>query len=401
VSSGAHWARAFMWWQALEPSPGVLDEAALEQYRQVADALTARGVRVVWVIVGAPAWASMNGTAGGPPADPSVYAAFVGAVAARMGASVSAYEIWNEEDLARFWGAPPDPVRYAQILAATYPVVKAANPGALVLFGGLTGNDYHYLQRAYDAGAGGFFDAVAVHTDIPCELRRPGLFVRDPGGQISRWSFLGYRSVRATMLAHGDDKPIWMTELGWAVSDALCPIGVWAGLKRTGVSEGTQAADLADAFACLAADRYVTAGLWFAMRDYPGDALNAVQSGLLRADGSPRPALQTFGRVAGGAGLGACREHYVGPRVRVRVRRDSRTGALIVTARIHSDLALARVTIRVDGRVVLRRHGSTPRVMTRVGPRRSSGRRHTVSVAAVDTARNGGRATVIVGGRPR
>ena len=43
---------------------------------------------------------------------------------------------------------------------------------------------------------------------------------------IGRYVFTGYREVRATMLAHGDDKPVWMTELGWntqSTAPGSCP----------------------------------------------------------------------------------------------------------------------------------------------------------------------------------
>jgi hypothetical protein len=357
-------------------------------------------VHVVWVITGSPGWASLGGLPGAPPSDPAALARFVAAVAQRMGRAVAAYEIWNEENLALFWGAAPDPARYVRLLSAVYPAVKAVAPTATVLFGGLAGNDYRYLARAYRAGARGLFDAVAVHTDIPCELRRPGRFVRDPNGRISRWSFLGYREVRRTMLAHGDSKPLFMTELGWAVSADPCLNGVWAHRKPAGISEVKQAADLADAYACLAADRYVQAGLWFLLRDHADDPPGGAGYGLLRADGSPRPAWQRFRASTAGTAGGACAEHYVGPRVRATARRDARTGALVITAHIASDLELARVSVIVDGHRRYTRPGPRRDVTVRVGAGRAGAGRHVITVTALDVARNGGHATVTVARRP-
>jgi hypothetical protein len=391
LRTGAQWARAFMWWPGVEPTPGTLDEEALQGYRRVAATLSARGVRVMWVIVGSPDWASANGSPGAPPSDPGAHARFVAAVAQRMGSTVAAYEIWNEEDLPLFWGGPGDAARYVRLLAAVYPAVKAVAPAATVIFGGLAGNDY--LERAYAAGARGLFDAVAVHTDIPCELRRPGRFIRDPQGRVSRWSFLGYREVRRTMLAHGDDNPLFMTELGWAVSDGPCLNGVWTHRKPAGVSEAKQAADLADAYACLAEDRYVRAGLWFRLND-PAVEDPASGFGLLRADGSLRPAWPAFRAAATGAARGSCAAHYVGPHVRVRAHRDRRTAALVVTAHVASDLALARATVIIDGRR-LRTISRPPRnLAVRIGARTAGAGRHMVAVAALAAAHNPGRAAV-------
>jgi len=113
----------------------------------------------------------------------------------------------------------------------------------------------------------GHFDAVGVHTDIPCELRAPERYVRDPGGLISRWAFLGYRSLHDVMLREGVRAPLWMSELGWATSDAPCPNGVWTGKKVAGVSEADQARFLPQAYACLATDPYVKVALWFTLQD--------------------------------------------------------------------------------------------------------------------------------------
>ena len=85
-----------------------------------------------------------------------------------------------------------------------------------MLVGGLVGNDFEFVEALYDNGAKGSFDGVGVHTDTACLTTDPREYYREPSGRIGRYSFTGYREVRATMLAHGDDKPIWMTELGLA-----------------------------------------------------------------------------------------------------------------------------------------------------------------------------------------
>ena len=102
-----------------------------------------------------------------------------------------------------------------------------------------------------------------MHTDTACLDRGPDEFYRE-NGVLARFTFLGYRTVRDTMAAHGDGgKPIWMSELGWSStngSPTSCTRGTWAGQKPSGVTEANQAAFLTKAYACLANDPYVTEG---------------------------------------------------------------------------------------------------------------------------------------------
>ena len=64
---------------------------------------------------------------------------------------------------------------------------SSADPSATVLVGGLTGNNYAYLDQLYANGAKGSFDGVAVHTDTACLTNGPTAWARDaPSGRISQ-----------------------------------------------------------------------------------------------------------------------------------------------------------------------------------------------------------------------
>src|SRR4051794_22049976 len=170
--------------------------------------LAAIGVKPVFVVVG---------DAASPPTTPAAiagYAAFVGRAAAHFRGQVAGWEIWNEEDAPKWWAGMPaldedhpdrDASQYVPVLTAAYGAVKAADPSAPVVMGGLTGNDYKFVQSVYDNGGGNSFDVVATHTDTGCAIGSPYGYYRDtPGGPISQWAFLGYRSVHDVMAAHGD-----------------------------------------------------------------------------------------------------------------------------------------------------------------------------------------------------
>jgi hypothetical protein len=227
---GTHWVRMFADWPDLQPARGVFAPNWLASYERVFSALPP-GTKVIIDVVDTPRWETGSSDEHMPPANPSDYAAFLGVLARRWAGRVAAYEIWNEEDSSGWWTGAPEPTAYAQLLKTTYPVDKAADPGATVVLGGLTRNDFQFLEGVYQAGTKGSFDAVGVHTDTACDVLSPYDFLRGPDNRMIPDSFLAFREVHATMLANGDEKPIWMTEMSWRTTNAVCSEGAFAGHK--------------------------------------------------------------------------------------------------------------------------------------------------------------------------
>jgi Cellulase (glycosyl hydrolase family 5) len=346
---GLHWVRVFATWPDLEPQPGVLAQNWLVYYEQLFRSLPA-GTKVIVDVVNTPEWETGSGDEHTPPANPQDYAAFVGALAQHWAGRVAAYEIWNEEDSASWWAGGPNPAAYTQLLKATYPVVKAADPGATVVLGGLTGNDYTFLEGVYAAGGKGSFDAVGVHTDTACNVNSPYFFYKEMDGRLGPDSFLAYREVHAVMLANGDDKPIWMTELSWRTTGATCEEGAFAGQKLEGVTEEQQATYLAQAYHCLAQAPYVQVALWFTMQDE-----GAAVSGLLRADGSRKPsfaAMQDY--VRHGDQLTEPCGDFSGPQIDVSAPADHATysTALPIHVSARDSMGVGRITLEINGKLI-------------------------------------------------
>ena len=293
------WARHFVVWNGQRTTDGGYDEIVAEEER--------RGIKTLFVVTGL----------GGTRADVGAYSAFMGSLAARYKGRVDAYEIWNEADEAGFWPGGPDPVGYVALLKASYGAVKRVDPAAKIVFSPLVGNNFDFVDAAYRAGAKGHFDAMAVHTDTACSVAGPTEYYRD-AGRLARFVFLGYRTVRETMLAHGDDKPIWMTEFGWSATQRRCDRGTWAGQKAGGVPEHVQAQFLREAYHCMKEDPYLEVAMWFNSRDLHGDGSELDSYGLRRADGSHRPAYAAFKDVARGIDTvsGPCGD-FVAPQVEV------------------------------------------------------------------------------------
>jgi hypothetical protein len=290
--TGAKYARHFLFYDAI-------DEAGLREYDKMVAEEDRRGIKTVFVVSGVP---PVNTSP-----DPNRYAEFVGALAKRYGGRLEAIEVWNEADERSFWPNGPQVRAYVGLLQAAYTAIKENAPQTKVVFTPTTGNNYAFLEQAYEAGAKGFFDVMAAHTDTACLDQAPSSFYRDQG-RIARFTFLGYREIRASMLANGDDKPIWLTEIGWSAAQHLCEVGVSAGNKPAGVTEELQARYLSEAMHCLKEDPYVQVAMWFNNRDLSNDGKMDNMYGLLRHDGSQRLAYTSFQDYArnGDRLTGAC-----------------------------------------------------------------------------------------------
>lgn len=168
------------------------------------------------------------------------------------------------------------------MLQAGYRGVKAGDPATFVVTGGVSGTNADWISRMYDAGAQGYFDAIAVHpyqnpADAPPDA--------PPTERVYRLTSLP--AVRAEMLARGDaDKGIWFTEFGWTTARTG---------DRIGVDEPTQAVYLRQAVE-LVQERYpyVTHAFWFTMRDRDDWTPYENEFGLLHVDGSPKLALDAL-----------------------------------------------------------------------------------------------------------
>jgi Big-like domain-containing protein len=368
-------------------------------FKGILSGAKARGMNVVFVITGA-----TDGST--TPPDPAAFASDVGAFASQMAlvGGAAAYEVWNEEDETAFWGAAVDAGRYAAILKAAYPALKAGDPGAKVLLGPLTGNNYSYLSQVYAAGAGGSFDAASVHTDTACLVDPPSSFYRE-NGQVARFTFLGFRTVHDVMVANGQgDKPIWMTELGWTTATSTCGRGMWAGQKPAGVSEAQQAANLREAYHCLAGYPYVQTGLWFTLKDTSGHGDELDHYGLQRIDSSHKPSWDAFRSVAtqGDTLTSPCGD-FDAPSIKVTSpgTNEQYVQVLTISAVATDATSVARMTFQADGKEIRNFTGTAVGSGKTVklewqGAKNLGFGKHTINVVALDPQGNTSTQTVPV-----
>ncbi|MDY6875988.1 MAG: O-antigen ligase family protein [Chloroflexota bacterium] len=235
AEGGFVWVRQSFYRSQIEPEPGRFDWTVPD--RVIAALARQPRLRLVAVLDDSPPI---------PPADPDRFAAFAGAFAARYGAQVDYYQVWDEPNLAAHWGGGPvNPPAYADLLARTAHAVRAADSDARILLAGLaptveTGpqnlSDVRYLEQLYQAGAAPYFDVVSGKPygfdTGPDDRRAP------EDGTVLNFSRL--LLLREVMVEQGDaGKAIWASHWGW---NALPP--GWTGAPslwgQTG--ETTQAA---------------------------------------------------------------------------------------------------------------------------------------------------------------
>jgi hypothetical protein len=280
-SIGLRWVRVDADWSLLQPKgPKAFDWAPLDQ---VVHSIEAAGMHADLIIDNAPPWAQTSAATEqwGEPASASAYGTFAGQVAAHYGPmGVRTYEIWNEENVQVFWYPAPNPGLYTAMLKDAYAAIKAVQPDATVLSGGLApaADDgagdiapIEFLQDMYADGAEGSFDALGDHA-----YSNPAL--PDTFETWSGWSQMDQTSpsLRSVMAANGDSaKQIWVTEIGAPSAGS------------DGVGTTAQAEEVTQAVAGAKSSPWIGAMFFYTYEDgadYPD------YYGLLNADGSAKPA---------------------------------------------------------------------------------------------------------------
>jgi hypothetical protein len=307
---GFNMVKSYLPWSGAEPSKGAFNWADADNLVHDAER---HGLQLVIRVDTPPAWAA-PGTGNRPPTNPGDYADFMGALASHLRGHVVAYELWNEPNLAGEWGGlAPDPERFTRLLQAAYPLVKAADPGALVVSGGLatTGgdggttamDDLRFIERMYQAGAAGSFDALGSH---------PYGFATAPDSRAADGAsdFQRAADQYAAMVEHGDgDKAIWATEVGWLVDPGAFGQGgylndpSWAGRQWQKVDPATQAQNLVRAYQ-HAYEKWPWMGamllfnLDFSTVTYYSPAEQMRWYAVVNQDGSARPAFDALRGMA-------------------------------------------------------------------------------------------------------
>jgi cytochrome c2 len=114
-------------WRDIEPTNGQYVWRKLNKQIEMAQILDAR---VMLVLGSTPAWAG-DGSVQSNPRNIADWRDYVGTVACKYGASISAYEVWNEANLQTFWKGTP--AEMAELTKVAFEEIRRCNPSALVV----------------------------------------------------------------------------------------------------------------------------------------------------------------------------------------------------------------------------------------------------------------------------
>jgi outer membrane protein assembly factor BamB len=226
--AGFNWIRQQVHWRDLE---GERMQYVWPPLDHIVTTARSHNKQIMLSIVRSPPWATQTGH-DGLPDNIEGFASFLSQVATRYKGRVAAYEIWNEPNLSHeSGGVPGDPATYLTMLETAYQTIKQADPCALVLAAPMaaTNNpdpkqavgDLPFYEALYTLNDGSFLrsaDVIAVHPGAgpyPPSARWP-----DDQPDTSHYYFRHIERIHEMMQHYGDQRQVWITEVGWNVERA-------------------------------------------------------------------------------------------------------------------------------------------------------------------------------------
>ncbi|MGN7970584.1 FlgD immunoglobulin-like domain containing protein [Microbacterium sp. 22296] len=206
--ASVRWAREEFEWKRVEPRKGYFDWAKFDQAVAIS---RARNVDMIGKLVYSAPWASSApaGTPAAeaqyyPPADNADFAAYAAATVARYKDRVRVWEVWNEPNTEYYWRGGATAQQYGALLKATYDAIKAVDPTATVLVGGLDQFNDPFMQGVHAAGAGNSYDALAIHVYTVDGAPETGAIP----------TYLD--AAQAFLNRNAPGRGLWITEVSWS-----------------------------------------------------------------------------------------------------------------------------------------------------------------------------------------
>ncbi|TBO30360.1 hypothetical protein EYS42_11760 [Aquabacterium lacunae] len=314
-------------WRIVEKQKGKYDWRALDRLVNTAHK---EGVRLLPIVHYAPAWALPDlhkaddvYELAPSPDHLGDYARFLKASIERYGPQGNApitwtpithWQVWNEPNVKMFWGPKPDARAFTALYKVVHEHLRPVRARIQLVHAGLAKPDIEFMWQLWEANPahGETFDVMAVHSYLFHwwdGIREAEAMDKDDRkasamgfvGSIDDPGFLGkvFNIQLFMTLRKSGGKPIWITEMGYFVSN-----------KRLGVDEAGQARRLQQDLSFVTqrltdrpygtGARSIPTGVqrvyWFALEDYPSpDGMGSF--GVYRPDGSLRPAGDALRRL--------------------------------------------------------------------------------------------------------
>lgn len=294
--SGVELLRQKFDWATIERRPRRFE---LGSYDVFVLAAARHGMEVLPILFNAPRfYARQHGDAFCPPRRLARMASFARVLVRRYGPGgslwrrhpgvpelpIRSWQIWNEPNLRVYWCGRPNARAYTRMLRAVGESIEQVDPSAEIVTAGLPASELNgtiplprYIRQLYRAGAKRWFTTLAINSYARNRSELAQLLA----------------GTRRQINARGDHAGIWVTELGW---------GDHGPRHRFIVGSRGQARRITSSFAYLRRHwrplglRGVVYYSWRDSRPYPPKYkdLWGLHTGLLRLDGSPKPAYYAF-----------------------------------------------------------------------------------------------------------
>jgi hypothetical protein len=301
-STGVRTLRFAINWYAVQPSPGSLRWGPTDQL--VGD-LAARGIQPVPFIYGSPSWVAKkpNRPPLGSARKVRAWRKFLALVVERYGRGgaywtgayqvqhptgqpkpITAYQIWNEPNLPKFFPRKKTTRKYASLVKIAHRAINRVDRRAKVVLAGLTGyadpRGWTFLDKLYRVnGIKRSFDAAALHPYA---------------ATIGQFRTEIKRMRRVMKRHHDGPTALWLTEVGWGSAHHT---------RRFPLNKGLQGQKrmLRRSFKLVLHKRrpwHIQRLFWFHWRD-PARGEGTYCSfcpsaGLLRHNHNPKPAYRAF-----------------------------------------------------------------------------------------------------------
>jgi hypothetical protein len=294
-------------WQYLRRADGQPNWLILDNYIGGA---AKRGITIMPVLFNPPTELTTMPPVGAlrgfyPPADPGAMGGYGAQLAARYGTQgsfwaenpgiprhpITSWQIWNEPNLPVYWRPHLSPKGYAAMLCSAYRQIKAVDPNAEIVTAGLPKSHIRssivpakYVPRMFRAGGAGCVDTVALNAYAGTGKGVVQLVAR-------------FRKLLNRIGAKNVN--LRVTEFGWADQGPEKPRARYtSGANRQGRFIATALKGLWRARTRLK----LLGAVYYSWRDQAvyagGKNFWGLHTGLIRTNGTPKPALKSFSRTA-------------------------------------------------------------------------------------------------------
>lgn len=223
-----------------------------------------------------------------PPRDYEEFGEFMTDLVNRYKDRIKSWELWNEPDIEWYWMG--EPAQYARLLKAGSEAVRAADPEATVVMGGIAHDTEWFRWLLRDHQVARYVDVFNMHNYYETWADKP---LEDIGPYINE--------VAEIVARYGEGKPVWMAEVGYStyrngprVSDSYM---AYYDYEHT---PAYQAVDMVRRVTAALSTGKLSVLAWYEIKDLPpasetiGDQQNNSTLGIARNDHTPKPAAQAI-----------------------------------------------------------------------------------------------------------